>query len=142
MPGLEDKSKGTVSNTRMYSLSANTQVKDKAFKLLTYLGGYDSDKVPYTAKFWFMQRGLGFTFRDLASDPEVVADLEKFADPAIYQQLAETARARNIIGVPWYTEFETELHKVVQQVMSNQVTPDAAVASLDKTAGDLKKKYS
>lgn len=142
MPGLEDKSKGTVSNTRMYSLSANTQVKDKAFKLLTYLGGYDTDKKPYTAKFWFMQRGLGFTFRDLASDPEVVADLEKFADPAIYQQLAETARARNIIGVPWYTEFETELHKVVQQVMSNQVTPDAAVASLDKTAGDLKKKYS
>jgi multiple sugar transport system substrate-binding protein len=89
-----------------------------------------------------MQRGLGFTFKDLANDPEVVATLEKFADPALYQHLAETARARNVLGVPWYTEFETELHKVVQQVLSNQTTPEAAVASLDKTAGDLKKKYS
>lgn len=142
MPGLEDESKGTVSNTRMYSLSANTQVKDKAFKLLTYLGGYDSDKLPYTAKFWFMQRGLGFTFKDLAKDPDVVATLEKFADPAIYQELAETAHARNVLNVPWYTEFETEMHKVVQQVLTNQSTPEAAVASLDKTAGDLKKKYS
>ncbi|HEX6355626.1 sugar ABC transporter substrate-binding protein [Actinophytocola sp.] len=141
MPGLEAESKGTVSNTRMYSLSANTEVKDKAFTLLTYLGGY-TDKVPYTAKFWFMQRGLGFTFEELADDSEVKQELAKFADPAIYQQLAESAHSRNVLGVPWYTEFETEMHKVVQQVMSNQVTPDAAVASLDKTVGDLKKKYS
>jgi multiple sugar transport system substrate-binding protein len=125
----------------MYSLSASTEVKDKAFALLTYLGGY-TDKIPYTAKFWFMQRGLGFTFTELAEDPEVKQELAKFADPAVYQRLAESARSRTVLGVPWYTEFETEMHKVVQQVMSNQIAPDAAVASLDKTAGDLKKKYS
>lgn len=142
VPSLDGKKHGTVSNTRMYGLAQETEVKDNAFKLITYLGGYDADKKPYTARFWFLQRGLGFAYQAMAADPEITATLKKFADPAVYAELAEIARPRNVLTVPWYTEFETELHKVVQQVLSNQTSPASAVASLEQTAGTLKKKYS
>lgn len=142
VPSLDGKEHATVSNTRMYGLAKDTEVKDNAFKLLTYLGGYDDKKQPYTAKFWFLQRGLGFAYKAMGSDPEVTASLKKFADPVVYQHLAEIAKPRNVLGVPWYTEFETEMHKVVQGVLSNQTQPSAAVASLAQTAETLKKKYS
>jgi len=142
MPSQDGKEHGTVSNTRLYGLAKDTEVQDNAFKLLTYLGGLGEDKKPYTAKFWFQQRGLGFAYQSMAKDPEVTATLKKFADPVIYAHLAEIAKPRNVLGVAWYTEFETEMHKVVQGVLSNQTQPSAAVASLAQTAETLKKKYS
>jgi multiple sugar transport system substrate-binding protein len=142
VPSLDGKVHGTVSNTRLYGLAKDTEVKDNAFKLLTYLGGLDADKKPYTARYWFLERGLGFAYKSMANDPEIVASLKKFADPAVYAQLAEIAKPRNVLGVAWYTEFETEMHKVVQGVLSNQTQPSAAVASLAQTAETLKKKYS
>jgi multiple sugar transport system substrate-binding protein len=142
VPSLDGQVHGTVSNTRLYALAKDTEVKDNAFKLLTYLGGLGADKKPYTARFWFLQRGLGFAYKSMATDPEITASLKKFADPAIYAHLAEIAKPRNVLGVPWYTEFETEMHKVVQGVLSNQTQPAEAVASLAQTADTLKKKYS
>ncbi|GAA1579324.1 extracellular solute-binding protein [Kribbella hippodromi] len=142
MPSLDGKEHGTISNTRLYALAKDTEVKDNAVKLLTYLGGLGADNKPYTARFWFLQRGLGFAYKAMATDPEIVAALKKFADPAVYAHLAEIAKPRNVLGVPWYTEFETEMHKVVQGVLSNQTQPSAAVDSLAQTAGTLKKKYS
>lgn len=142
VPSLDGKEHGTVSNTRMYGLAKDTEVKDNAFKLLTYLGGYDDQKQPYTAKFWFLQRGLGFAYTAMVNDPTITAALKKFADPKIYTHLAEIAKPRNVLGVPWYTEFETEMHKVVQGVLSNQTQPSAAVAALAQSAETLKKKYS
>jgi multiple sugar transport system substrate-binding protein len=78
----------------------------------------------------------------MATDPEITAALEKFADPAIYAHLGEIAKPRNVLGVPWYTEFEIEMHKVVQGVLSNQTQPSAAVASLAQSVDTLKKKYN
>src|SRR5262249_5723173 len=112
------------------------------FKLITYLGGYDTDHKPYTAKFWFLQRGLGFTYKELANDSEVTAALAKFIDPAIYAKLADVAKARNAILAPWHLEDEAEKPKVVQGVLSNQTTPADAVVALEKAAKTVKAKYS
>lgn len=141
-PSLDGNVVGTVSNTRMYSLAKNTQVKDKAFKLLNYLGGLDSTGVPYTAKFWFEQKGLGFPFRSLEKDPAVQAGIAKFADPTIYAKLASVAKPRSVIKQPWYSEYENQQQKTVQQLLNNQTTPDAAVKALATFVGTLKKKYS
>ncbi|WP_431922263.1 extracellular solute-binding protein [Nonomuraea jabiensis] len=142
VPSLDGQVHGTVSNTRLYALAKDTEVKENAFKLLTYLGGLDANKQPHTAKFWFLQRGLGFAYKSMATDPEITASLKKFADPAIYAHLGEIAKPRNVLGVPWYTEFEIEMHKVVQGVLSNQTQPSAAVASLAQSVETLKKKYN
>ena len=82
---------------------------------------------PYTAKFWFQRKGLGFPFRALEQDPEVQATLAAFADPAIYSGLASLARPRTAIKQPWYSEYENEQQKTVQQILTNQTTPDEAV---------------
>jgi multiple sugar transport system substrate-binding protein len=126
----------------MYCLAAKAADKDKAVKLLNFLGGYGSDGTASTARFWFAQRGLGFAFKDMANDPDVQTELAKFADPAVYAGLADTAKARNALAAPWYSEFESALQKVTQQLLTNQSTGSAAVASLTETATSLAKKYS
>jgi len=141
IPGLSGTN-GTVSNTRMYALTKNNAVKDDAFKLISYLGGFDSSGQPYTAKFWFQNEGLGFAYKSMASDPKVQAQLKKFADPVVYDQLAQSARPRNVILAPWYTEYETAQQKIVQQLITNQTSASSATKSLSDTATTLKKKYS
>lgn len=141
IPSLDGNVVGTVSNTRMYALSKDTEVKDQAFRLLTYLGGF-TDGQPYTAKYWFQKKGLGFPFRALEQDPEVQATLATFADPAIYSGLASLARPRTAIKQPWYSEYENEQQKTVQQLLSDQTSPDDAVKALSGTVTSLKQKYS
>jgi multiple sugar transport system substrate-binding protein len=142
MPSLDGQSSGTVSNTRMYCLSATTERKDDAYKLISYLGGYGDDGDLYTAKFWFDEQGLGFAFPELADDPEIKAALEKWADPEVYSQLAEVARPRTVIAEPWYTEYETEAQKAIQRVITGQLTPADAVKSMATTATTLRKQFS
>ncbi|GAA0902947.1 sugar ABC transporter substrate-binding protein [Pseudonocardia zijingensis] len=141
IPSLDGTVAGTVSTTRMYALSKDTEVPEKAFTLLTYLGGY-TDGVPYTAKYWFEKKGLGFPFTALEQDPEVQAGLATFADPEIYSGLAELARPRTAIKHPWYSEYENEQQKTVQQLLSDQTSPDDAVRSLSAAVASLKQKYS
>lgn len=141
VPTLDGPSKGTVSTTRMYGLSAKTDAKDDAVKLLNYVGGFDTGGKPYTAKFWFMNYGLGFAFKDLAKDPEVVAEIKRWGDPAVYAQLSELAKARNVVAKPWYSEFETELQKAIQRILTSQTDPDGAVKGLATKARELAKKY-
>ena len=142
IPSLDGTAAGTVSTTRMYALSKDTEVQEKAFKLLTYLGGFDADGSPYTAKYWFQKKGLGFPFRQLEQDPEVQAGLATFADPTIYSDLASLARPRTAIKQPWYNEYENEQQKVVQQILTNQTTADDAVKALSGAVASLKQKYS
>jgi multiple sugar transport system substrate-binding protein len=142
LPSLDGKPAGTVSSTRMYCLAKNTEVKDKAIKLLSYLGGLDASGKPYTAKFWFQQRGLGFAFKSLEKDPEVHQQLVKLADPVIYSGLAAIARPRLVIRQPWYGEYESEQQKALQQTVNGQLTPDAAMQSLGQAVRTLKKKYA
>jgi len=141
VPSLDGAVHGTVANTRMYGLAAETQVKDKAMVLLNFLGGH-TDGQPQTARFWFLQRGLGFTFKDMAKDKEITDALAKWVDPATYAALADVAKARNIVQAPWYAEFEAALQKTSQQILTDQITPQATTTTLADTATTLKKKYS
>jgi hypothetical protein len=142
VPSLDGHSQGTVSSTRMYCLNGSTRVPDKAVRLLKYLGGFDSTGLPYTAKYWFTQRGLGFPFRSLATDPDVRTVLGKFADPTVYAQLAQVARARIGTAAPWYPQFEQAMQQATQQVLIGSATPAAATASLDASARSLARSFA
>ena len=139
VPGLDGESKGTVGWTRMYCLSKTTKVKDEAYKLIYYLGGLDEKKEPYTAKFWFMNRGLGFTYKALGEDAEIKAKLAKFTDPVIYSKQAEIARVREAVTEPWYSEWESGNQKLMQQVFTKQLTVDDAMKGMVANAEKLKK---
>jgi multiple sugar transport system substrate-binding protein len=141
VPGVSGPGQGLVLTTRMYGISAGTKRRDDAIKLLTYLGGFDESGTPYTAKFWFLKYGLGFAFKDLGKDPEVVAEIKRWGDPGVYRELSETAKARNVVAKVWYSEFETELQKAVQRILAGQGDPDGAVKALDAKARELMTKY-
>jgi multiple sugar transport system substrate-binding protein len=141
VPSLDGSVKGTAGNTRLYCLAADTKVKDQAMTLLNFLGGY-TDGQPATARYWFMERGLGFAFKELEKDKQITDTLATFVDPGVYAQLASVAKARNVVHAPWYAEFESALQKTTQQVITDQTTPAAAMTALATTANDLTKKYS
>ncbi len=141
IPSIDGKTEGTVGWTRMYCLSKNTDVKDAAYKLNYYLGGLDENGKPYTAKFWFMQRGLGFAYKELKDDPDVTAKLEKFADPTIYNHLAEVGRARENINEPWYSEWESNNQSLMQQYFIGQKSVDDVMKGMADSAKKLKKQY-
>ncbi|APU22097.1 extracellular solute-binding protein [Actinoalloteichus sp. GBA129-24] len=141
IPSIDGRTEGTVSNSRMYCLNLETDVQEKAERLLHYMGGLDDDGSPYTARFWFLERGLGFAFTDLADDPEIVESLSAFADPEIYAYLASVARARSVVAVPWYAEFEATLQRTVQQVFTGDRTPAQGSAELERAARSLARRY-
>jgi hypothetical protein len=78
----------------------------------------------------------------LEQDPEVQTALTTFADPEIYSGLASLARPRTAIKQPWYSEYENEQQRTVQQILNNQTTPDEAVAALSAATVSLRQKYS
>jgi multiple sugar transport system substrate-binding protein len=138
VPSLDGTNKGTVGWTRMYCLAKNTKVKDAAFKLNYYLGGLDERGQPYTAKFWFINRGLGFAYKDLGNDPDIQAKLKKFADPVeIYSKQADTARVREAVTEPWYSEWESGNQKLMQQVFTKQIGVDDALKGMVANAKKL-----
>jgi multiple sugar transport system substrate-binding protein len=142
LPSLDGNVVGTMSTTRMYCLAQKTEHKEQAFKLLNYVGGLDASGVPYTAKYWFLKKGLGFAYRQLEKDKEVRDALAKFFDPAIYTGIAAIAKPRSVNGQPWYGEYEHQQQATIQRVLSKQTTPDDAMKSLAQAAKTLKKKYA
>ncbi|AOS64190.1 extracellular solute-binding protein [Actinoalloteichus hymeniacidonis] len=141
IPSLDGRTEGTVSNSRMYCLNLETEVQEKSERLLHYMGGLDDDGEPYTARFWFLERGLGYAFEDLAEDPEIVESLSTFADPETYAYLASVSRARSVVKVPWYAEFEASLQRTVQQVLTGDRSPQEGSAELERSARSLAQRY-
>ncbi|HET8628638.1 MAG TPA: extracellular solute-binding protein [Thermomicrobiales bacterium] len=143
VPSVDGTNKGTVGWTRQYSLAKNTKVKDQAYKLNYYLGGLDQSGKPYTAKFWFINRGLGFAYKELGDDPDVQAKLKKFADPVeIYSKQIESARTREAITEPWYSEWESGNQKLMQQVFTKQIGIDDCLKGMADSARKLKQQNS
>jgi multiple sugar transport system substrate-binding protein len=143
VPSLDGTNQGTVGWTRNYSIAKNTKAKEAVHKLNYYLGGLDEKGQPYTAKFWFINRGLGFAYKDLGNDPDIQAKLKTFADPVdVYNKQAETARPREAVNEPWYSEWESENQKLMQQVFIKQITVDDCLKKMAEAATRLKKQYS
>lgn len=141
IPSLDGRTEGTVSTTRMYSLTANTQRKEEAYELIYYLGGF-LDGEPTTAKIWFEEQGLGFSFEELSDDSEIQDELATFADPEVYERLADVSRPRTILVEPWYTEFEASIQKTLQRVMTKQLTADQGVRELADSVERLERRYA
>ena len=81
-PALQGRTKGTVSWTRMYSLTSHVKDSqiDAAWKLIQFLGGMDKNGQLYTAKRWYLLRGLGFAYPELWNDSEISSSTARWAD--------------------------------------------------------------
>jgi multiple sugar transport system substrate-binding protein len=139
-PGLTDAGKGPMGWTRLYALSADTKVKDAAWRLIYYMGGKDASGAYFTAKDWFLKYGVGFPFQSLSDDPDIIAAQKQAGyDLAVLRQQYGAARARENIGAPWYSDWDRFTQQQVQSVLLRQIKPQQALEASAQKARDLKK---
>jgi multiple sugar transport system substrate-binding protein len=140
-PGLKDDiTKGPMGWTRLYAIRADTKVRDAAWRLIYYMGGKDASGNYYTAKDWYLKYGVGYAFKSLDNDPDIIEAQRKAGyDRDVLKQQVGTARARENISAPWYNEWDRFTQQQIQNTLLRRIKPqDAMMASANK-ARELKK---
>jgi len=142
-PGLTDTGRGPMGWTRLYCIDAKTKVRDAAWRLISYMGGKDKQGVYYTAKDWYSKYGVGYAFRSLDKDPDMIkVQREAGWNLEVRSQQYATARARTNIKAPWYNDWDRYTQQQVQNALVKKMSPrDALLASANK-ARDLHKQWS
>jgi multiple sugar transport system substrate-binding protein len=142
-PGLDASSTHNVPAwNRYYGIPSTATNKTASMDLIKYMGGKDKTGQYYTAKRWWLLRGLGMAYNSPWTDPEVVDRTNKFiADSQLMQKANSLGQARDGLEFPWWTDWYMDLQANVQQALLKQKTPkDALQASADK-ARALKKEW-
>jgi multiple sugar transport system substrate-binding protein len=139
-PGVQDAGKGPMGWTRLYGISADTKVRDAAWRLIYYMGGKDSSGAYYTAKDWYLKYGVGYAFKSMDDDPDIVEAQRKAGyDRDVLKQQYGTARARENISASWYNEWDRFTQQQIQNTLLRQIKPRDALLASAKKAQDLKK---
>jgi multiple sugar transport system substrate-binding protein len=139
-PGLKDVGKGPMGWTRLYCMSATTKQRDAAWRLLYFLGGKDSSGHYDTAKDWYLKFGVGYAFKSLDQDPDIVeAQKDAGYDLEVRAQQYGTAKSRENIGATWYADWDRFTQQQIQNALLRQIKPEAALAASAKKAQELKK---
>lgn len=139
-PGLKDAGKGPMGWTRLYGISADTKVRDAAWRLIYYMGGKDVSGNYYTAKDWYLKYGVGYAFKSLDNDADIVEAQRKAGyDRDVLKQQVGTARARENIGVTWYSEWDRFTQQQIQNTLLRQIKPQDALMASARKAQELKK---
>ena len=141
-PGLADVGKGPMGWSRLYCIDAKTKVRDAAWRLIYYMGGKDKTGAYFTAKDWYTKYGVGYAFRSLDKDPDMIKEHQKAGwDLDIRSQQYATARSRQNITSTWYNEWDRFTQQQIQNALVKKLSPrDALTASANK-ARDLKKQW-
>jgi multiple sugar transport system substrate-binding protein len=139
-PALQDVGKGPMGWARMYGIAAQPKQLPAAQRLIYFMGGKDKSGAFYTAKDWYLRFGVGYAYKSLDHDPDIVAAQKSAGyDLAVRSQQYTTAQMRDNIASPWYSEWDRFTQEQIQNVLLGQAKPQAALqASADK-ARALKK---
>ena len=140
MPGLKEP-KGTVSWTRSITVNAKTKYLDEARKLQFFAGAKNKDGIYWTAKDLHARFGLGFVYKSLATDPDIVKGEQTWGDPPLFAKQKETARPREGTQLAWYSEWDNAMTAEWHKAFLKQITPKEASANIAKKWNDLKKQY-
>ena len=139
-PGLKDVGRGPMGWSRLYCIGSRTKVKDAAWRLIYYMGGKDAEGKYYTAKDWYLKYGVGYAFKSMDKDPDIIAAQQQAGyDPEIRAQQYSTAKARENIKASWYNEWDRFTQAQVQNALLRRVKPFEALQAAAKKAQELKK---
>ncbi|MFI4986403.1 MAG: extracellular solute-binding protein [Alphaproteobacteria bacterium] len=139
-PGLKDVGKGPMGWTRLYGMSSGTKLRDAAWRLLYYMGGKDAGGQYYTAKDWYLKYGVGYAFKSLDNDPDIVkAQHAAGYDLEVRSHQYSTARARENISASWYSDWDRFTQQQIQNALLRQIKPKEALAASARKAQELKK---
>ena len=144
IPSIEPGQRGTLGWTRMYSLSANCpdeKVLD-AWALMQFLGGKDMNGDYYTARRWFKLRGLGFAYKSLLDDPNIIAQTEEWGDVNKIKQQSQFVRTRENIKAPWFADFNLYYQPEIQKILLRQQSPRDGLGKIAKRCRELKREWT
>ena len=144
IPALEAGLRGTLGWTRMYCLAAQVRPErlQEAWALMRFLGGRDVQGDYYTARRWFRLKGLGFAFRSLMDDPQIVAQTELWGDSRLIEEEAQHARTRENIKAPWFADFNAYYQAEIQKILLRQQSPREGLGRLADRCRALKKEWA
>ncbi len=143
LPSLESDQHGTLGWTRMYCVTAHCR-EDKlmdAWQLMKFLGGVDASGDYYTARRWFRLRGLGFAFKSLLDDPEIIAQTEQWGDIKLIKEQSQFVRMRENIKAPWFPDFNVYYQPEIQKILLRQQSPRDGLARIAKRCRELKREW-
>jgi len=143
VPSLEPGLNGTLGWTRMYGLTSHCRDEklSDAWMLMKFLGGRDKNGDYYTARRWFKSVGLGFAYRSLLDDPEIIGQTQQWGDIDIIKEQARHVRARENIKAPWFADFNVFYQPEIQKILMRQQTPRDGLARIAKRCRELKKEW-
>lgn len=138
MPGFEGAGKGAVTWTRQHTINAKAIDQDKAFRLQYFAGGKDKEGAYWTAKQWHSRFGLGFAYKSMATDPDIVKAESAWGDPELFSQQKATAQPRKGLGVAWYSEWDNDMQAEWHKVLLGQSTSAEATKAMADKWNELK----
>jgi ABC-type glycerol-3-phosphate transport system substrate-binding protein len=141
MPGLEGPG-GVCVWTRQYTVNATAVSQEAAFRLQYFGGGKNKAGEYWTAKQWHERFGLGFAYKSLATDPDIVAGESSWGDPELFAEQKLTAKARLGLDAPWYSEWDNAMQAEWHKVMLQQITPSEATQAMAAKWNELRDSYA
>ena len=144
IPALEEGQRGTMGWTRMYSLTSlcRPDKVEEAWQLMKFLGYKDANDDYYTARKWFRLRGLGFAFKSLMDDPDIIAQTQLWGDIELIKEQAGYARARTNIKAPWFADFSLYYQPEIQKILLGQQSPRDGLGRIGERCRQLKREWS
>ena len=143
VPSLEPGQRGSLGWTRMYCLTSHCR-EDRlpdAWQLMNFLGGRDASGDYYTARRWFRLRGLGFAFKSLLDDPEIVAQTARWGDSELIKEESQFVRARENVKAPWFPDFNLYYQPEIQKILLRQQSPREGLARIAQRCRELKREW-
>ena len=104
------------------------------------MGGKDKAGTYNGAKDWYLKYGVGFPFKSMEKDPDIVAAQKKTGyDLDILNHQLATAQVRENVLTTWYAEWDRFTQQQIQNVLLRQIKPLDALTASAKKAQELKK---
>lgn len=140
MPGLEGPN-GTIAWTRQYTINAASAHPEAAARLQYFAGGKNAAGEYWTAKQWHERFGLGFAYKSLGEDPDIVAGENSWGDPALFAQQKEMAFSRKGVDAPWYSEWDNFMQAEWHKAVLGQISPSEATKNMADKWTELRSSF-
>ncbi len=141
-PGLKDVGKGPMGWTRLYGIGAETKVQGCRLAADLLHGRQGRERaVTYTAKDWYLKYGVGYAFKSLDKDPDIIEAQQQggIRPRRARAAVRHRAGAREHQARPGTTTGTASPRQQIQNALLRQIKPQEALAASAKKAQDLKK---
>lgn len=136
---VKGQERRTMGWTRLYAIPKNPPNLDAARRLISYMGAKDASGQYFTAKWWYLQRGVGYGYSPVDKDPEVIASTDKWGDAKLFSEMGPKVQIREAIKTTWYSEWDQFWQVQMQNALLGKTKPRDALTAAANEAIRLKK---